>query len=127
MPRLAAAFAAAIATRDRARLIALLDDSIDFRAMTPRRIWEAHTPAGVAAIVLDNWFEEQDHIADVQMGEVEIIVDILRMTYQFDLETPSGEQRVEQTGYYRNLDGKIVWLRILCSGFRPLPEEPPAD
>lgn len=121
MPRLAAAFVAAVATRDRARLAALLDDAVDFRGMTPDRVWEARTPDAVVAVVLDHWFEEQDHVADVHMLDVATIVDTHRMTYHFELETPTGVHEVEQTGYYRSLDDRIVWLRVLCSGFRRMP------
>ena len=37
--------------------------AVDFRAMTPNRVWEAADPAGVEAI-LRQWFEDPDE--DVQ-------------------------------------------------------------
>ena len=39
-------FAQALAAKDRAALIALLADPVDFQALTPRRHWQAVTPGG---------------------------------------------------------------------------------
>src|SRR6478735_3988939 len=48
----------AIAVRDSAGLVALLTDDIDFRGLTPRKAWEATTPAAVADVVLGTWFDD---------------------------------------------------------------------
>ena len=55
----AEALVEAIIARDVARAVALLHPEIDFRAMTPNRIWEADGPAGVED-VLRQWFEDPD-------------------------------------------------------------------
>ena len=60
---LAGALVDAIVARDLARAVALMHPAVDFRAMTPNRVWEAADPAGVEAI-LRQWFEDPDE--DVQ-------------------------------------------------------------
>ncbi|KQY56314.1 hypothetical protein [Nocardioides sp. Root140] len=120
MPRLAAAFTAAITTRDRARLSALFADDIDFRGLTPHRFWEAHTPDEVASVILDHWFEEHDRIVNAHLMDVVTVADTQRMGYLFELETPDGAHVVEQQAYYRTDGERISYLRVLCSGFRPV-------
>ncbi len=41
----------AIVPEDFARAGALLHPEIDFRAMTPKRVWDAEGPAGVEAVL----------------------------------------------------------------------------
>ncbi|WP_067431758.1 hypothetical protein [Nocardioides jensenii] len=120
MPTHAAAFTAAIATRDREKLADLFVADVDFRALTPGRQWEAHTPEEVTAIILDHWFEEQDRVIAVHLLEAATIVDTERMGYRFELETPDGSHLVEQQAYYRTDGDRFTWVRVLCSGFRPV-------
>jgi hypothetical protein len=35
--------------------------------------------------------------------------------------TPDGPHLVEQQAYYSATDGRISWMRVICSGFRPAP------
>jgi len=37
------------------------------------------------------------------------------------VSTPDGPHLVEQQAYYSTTDGRISWMRVLCSGFRPAP------
>ena len=116
-------FVEAIAARDPDALRASLAPDVDFKGLTPRRLWEADSPEGVHDIVLGSWFEEQDRVVavrDVTEGEV---ADTRRIGYRLDLELPDGRYAVEQQAYYREGPDGISHLRIVCSGFRPLTEE----
>ncbi|WBB79749.1 hypothetical protein O7606_27095 [Micromonospora sp. WMMD882] len=115
-------FVRAIAERDRLPLQALLSPDVNFRGLTPGRYWEAGSPAEVAEILFDHWFEETDHIeAITRLERGEDLADVKRVGYRFDVTNDSGPQVVEQQAYYRVSAGRLSYLRILCSGFRPRP------
>ena len=113
-------FAEAIAGRNEDALRALLADDVDFRGLTPRRFWEATSPDEVTEVVFGNWFEEQDRIDAVTvLDEGDDVGDTHRVAYRFDLTTPDGPRVVEQQAYYRDRDDRLVYVRVVCSGFRP--------
>jgi hypothetical protein len=112
-------FVNAIATRDASTLASVLSPGVDFKGLTPGRLWEADSPEGVLEAVLGHWFEEQDEVTavvDVSEGEV---ADTRHIAYRFDLRLPDGPYVVEQQAYYREGPDGISHLRIMCSGFRP--------
>jgi ketosteroid isomerase-like protein len=113
-------FAEAIARKDAAALTALLTPELDFRALTPRKFWEATDPAEVVEIVFGNWFEEQDHIEGVEITEGDPVADTQQVGYRLALSTPDGPHVAEQQAYYRVDGDRISYLRVLCSGFRPV-------
>ncbi|WP_436497932.1 hypothetical protein [Actinokineospora sp. HUAS TT18] len=114
-------FARAIAARDTDAVAALLADDVDFKALTPRRFWEGNSPAEVLDTVFGHWFGESDHIdalAGVESGET--VGDTSRVAYRFHITNPDGTHVVEQQVYYREADDKLAYLRVVCSGYRPL-------
>lgn len=114
-------FAHAIAKKDRSGLAALLTDDVDFLALTPRRMWEAHTPEEVVEVVFGTWFEDHDQIDSMtHCASGEPVADRKHVVYRFDMTTPDGPRVAEQQAYYAETDGKLSYLRILCSGFRPV-------
>ena len=120
----ARAFVAAIAARDEEALRGSLAPDVDFKGLTPRKLWEADSPDGVRDVVLGHWFEEQDRVTavrDVTEGEV---ADTARIGYRLELECPDGPYVAEQQAYYRAGPQGIDYLRIMCSGFRPRVVEP---
>ena len=42
-----------------------------------------------------------------------------RVGYRFRVRNPDGLFEVEQQAYIEERDGRIGWMRVLCSGFRP--------
>jgi hypothetical protein len=48
------------------------------------------------------------------------IADRHRVVYRFRVRRDEDDYVCEQTAYFDEVDGKIVTLRILCSGFLPL-------
>ena len=117
----ASRFASALAAKDTDAMLALLHPEVDFRALTPRRSWEADDPQAVLEIVFGNWFEESDRIEALESVESDVVADRERLRYRLAVSNPEGSFVVEQQGYLTaGEDGRIEWMRLVCSGFRPL-------
>jgi hypothetical protein len=114
-------FARALAAKDFGQVAGLLHPEVDFRGMTPGRFWEATGPAQVVDEVLTCWFEDQDQIEALVGLDTGGFGDRQRVGYRFGVTTPDGYHLVEQQAYYSTTDGRISWMRVLCSGFRPAP------
>jgi hypothetical protein len=94
-------FAQALAKKDMAGLLDVLDSEVDFRGLTPGRFWEASSAkALVDDVLLGAWFEADDHIEsleDVQLGSV---ADRDRVSYLLRVSNPDGLFLVEQQTYF---------------------------
>ena len=112
-------FARALAARDADALLDLLHPEVDFRGMTPNRTWEAGDPAAVVGILLGRWFEPSDEVRAVERVESDAFADRERVGYRFRVTNARGDFLVEQQAYLGERDGRIGWMRVLCSGFRP--------
>ena len=117
---LGAQFARALAAKDFDGLRELMDPEIDFRGMTPRRSWDAHGPDEVIAAVLQVWFGETDEIEALEQLETDAFADRERVGYRFSVRNPEGRFLVEQQAYLAASGGRIGWMRVMCSGFRPV-------
>lgn len=115
-----AEFAEALAAKDYDRLRGLLAPGIDFRGLTPNRVWEATDPDDVITTVLQQWFEDSDEIESLERVETDSIADRERVGYRFRVRNEDGPQVVEQQAYLAATDGRITWMRVVCSGFRPV-------
>jgi hypothetical protein len=114
------AFAEALAAKDFDAIAALLHQEIDFRGLTPRRNWEADNPQGVIQGILRQWFEDEDHIEELVATESDAFANVERVGYRFRVRTEGTLYEVEQQAYLEERDGRIGWMRVLCSGYRPL-------
>jgi hypothetical protein len=117
---LGSAFANALAKKDFDALANLLHPEIDFRGLTPRRNWEAGNPGDVIQGILCQWFEDSDDIEALVHVETDSFADRERVGYRFRVRNPDGLYAVEQQAYLEERDGKIGWMRAVCSGFRPI-------
>ncbi len=113
-------FARALANKDSHRLLDLMHPAIDFRAMTPSQTWEATSPDDALSIILGKWFEETDEIEALEGLESDSFADRERVGYRFSVSNAEGRFLVEQQAYISELDGLIGWMRVLCSGYRPV-------
>lgn len=120
-PALASAFAAAIVDKDHAALRSLLSPDVDFRAMTPEHVWFPPGPDGVVDSVAE-WFGPEDEILAVEYLETATFADCQRVGYRLLVGNTDGQHLVEQQVYLRGNDGRIGWLRVLCSGYRLITE-----
>ena len=114
-------FARAIAEKDAPALLGLLAPQIDFRAMTPFRFWEADTAVDVVDnVILGKWFKPTDEIVAIEAIEQGAVADRERVAYRFRVNNPDGPCLIEQQAYLGGENDTITWLRIMCSGYRPL-------
>jgi hypothetical protein len=70
--------------------------------------------------VLSQWFDESDDIQALERLESDAFADRERVGYRFSVRNPEGLFMVEQQAYLSARDGRIGWMRVLCSGFRPI-------
>ena len=112
-------FARALAVKDFDRILGLMHPEIDFRGMTPNRTWEPGDADAVISDVLRHWFEDSDEILALEQVESDSFADRERVGYRFSVRNPDGDFVVDQQAYLSARDGRIGWMRVLCSGFRP--------
>jgi hypothetical protein len=117
---LGAEFATALAAKDFDQVLELMHPEIDFAGMTPSRSWGAGDPAAVVSQVLRQWFEDSDEIEALEHLETDAFADRERVGYRFSVRNPDGSFLVEQQAYLSERDGRIGWMRVVCSGFRPV-------
>ena len=116
---LGADFARAFCDKDSARVQELLHPEIDFRGLTPNRFWEASNPEAVVQILFGDWLEDEDQVDGIEGIEGDTVADRERVGYRFTVKNPEGRFVVEQQAYLSTREGRIDWMRVLCSGFRP--------
>ena len=112
-------FARALAAKEYDRLTELLHPELDFRGVTPRKSWEAPDAAGFVDDVVQQWFGDAQ-IEGIEHLETDAFADRERVTYRFRAHKPDGTYVVEQTAYLGERDGRIGFMRIACSGYRPV-------
>ena len=98
----------------------LLATPVTFRAVTPRRFWDAETAVGVADVILGRWFGPDKQVTDITSLATDCVGDVKKVSYRLAVDLESGPSVIEQVVYYTEADGKIVDLRLVCSGFRPV-------
>jgi len=118
---LANALTDAIVARDVSRAVALLHPEINFRAMTPNKIWEASSPAEVEA-VFRTWLEDPDEeLESIEATQPVALLSTVRTGWLVHISDSRGPHLFEQQAYVRERDGQIAWMRVICSGWIPLP------
>jgi ketosteroid isomerase-like protein len=117
---LGAAFADAVASKDYARMADLLHPEVDFRALTPNRFWQANDPDTVIEEILKAWIEPDEHVEELISVETDTVSDRERVGYRYRLRTSDGSFLAEQQAFLRERDGRIDWVRLVCSGSRPV-------
>jgi hypothetical protein len=116
-----ARLAKAVATKDAAALLDVLAPDVDFRAMTPMRFWEAGSAREVVDDVLfGTWFAPTDRIDALDDLQTGAVADRDRVAYRLQVSNEEGTFLVEQQAYFAVEDDRITWLRIMCSGYRPV-------
>jgi hypothetical protein len=70
------------------------------------------------ADVLQRWLEDSDHVDEVVAIETDEFADRQRVAYRLRGHNDGGPFVVEQQAYFTERDGRIDWMRVLCSGFR---------
>jgi hypothetical protein len=103
-------FVDAILAQDLPRACSVLHADIDFRAMTPNRVWEANGPAGVEK-VLRAWFEHPERdVERVDATEPVSVEDTLRVGWRVYGSDTNGPFIYEQQAYLREVVRDLVEL-----------------
>ena len=88
---------------------------MDFRALTPGRVWETASPdALVNDVILGSWFEPGDVIKRVESVQAGHVGSRIRIGYRLRVTSDGGSYIVEQQAFLDLTDSKITWMRILC-------------
>lgn len=119
---IAADFAKAIAAGDRSSLMRLLASDVQFRALTPARVWETDSAEVAIDTMLGAWFGGERHIDSIQSLETGTTGDVVRVGYRFRATTPAGRAIVEQQAYLAVADNTITSVRIVCSGYHSVTD-----
>jgi hypothetical protein len=117
---LGAEFARAFAGKDSARMRELLHPEVDFKGLTPSRSWEASGADAVIDILFGSWLEDTDKVEGLEAIEDDAVADRDRVGYRCSVTNPDGRFVFEQQAYLSGRDGQIDWMRVVCSGFRPV-------
>ena len=117
---LGADFARAFADKDAARIRELLHPEVDFRGLTPSRSWEATGQDAVIDILFGSWLEDKDRVEALEGVQEDAVADRERVGYRCSVTNPDGRFVFEQQAYLSARDGQIDWMRVVCSGFRPV-------
>jgi hypothetical protein len=112
-------FAKAFAGKDGNRVRELVHPEIDFKGLTPSRNWEASDVETLVSILFDDWLADKDEVDALERVETDSFADRERVGYRLAVQNPDGRHLVEQQAYLEERDGKIGWMRVVCSGFRP--------
>ncbi len=111
----------ALAAQDAPRLRALFATPLTFRAVTPRRFWDAETAVEVVDdIMLGTWFGSGVTVTGIDELESDEVADVHKVRYRLSVERDAGRAVLEQVAYYSVSDGLISDIRLVCSGFRPV-------
>ena len=113
-------FAHAFAAKDADRIRELVHPEIDFRALTPNRHWEASDQDKLVSMLFDEWLEDSDEVRGIESVESESFADRERVGYRLAVRCLDGNFLVEQQAYIGERDGTIGWMRVVCSGWRPI-------
>lgn len=109
----------AIVDLDFERIRGLLDPDIDFRGMTPKKVWEADGPAEVES-AMRQWFQNPvREVEAVEATEPTRVHDTWRVGWLVSGHEADEAFSFEQQAYVRENEGRIVWLRVMCTGPRP--------
>jgi hypothetical protein len=115
-------FARALAAKDTGALCALLADPVDFQALTPGRHWQASTARqAVEEIILAWWFGVGDDITELCSVTSGRVLDREHVAYRVRVRREGRDYLVEQQAYYCTEGPRITWMRVLCSGYQPVP------
>ncbi|GAB4335165.1 MAG: hypothetical protein Kow0010_22530 [Dehalococcoidia bacterium] len=118
----ATAFLSRLAARDFDALGAMFSDTARMRALLPGGPIEV-LGGSAAGKTFAKWYGTNEEF-EVLATSYDTIADRLKMTWRCRLrwEGETFSRMIEQQAYAKVVDGRIVVLDLVCSGFRPVPE-----
>ncbi len=114
-------FVSALAARDFNALEQLFMLKASFRSLVPSGERFGST-ASAAVGWLRDWFGDEDTI-EVIRSATEMLHDVLSLRYRLRTHNKQdGWQIIQQDAYCEIQDGRILGMRLVCSGFHPDPD-----
>jgi hypothetical protein len=115
-------YAHALAAKDRDSLVGAIASPVDFQALTPGRHWQADRAEQIVdEFVLGRWFGPDDDILDLTSVESHVVSERQHVAYRLRVRRDRGLYLVEQQMYYDlDTDGRMTYVRLLCSGYCPV-------
>jgi hypothetical protein len=114
-------FAKAVAARSDETLKELLAEKVDFRGMTPDRVWEASTADEVVDdILLGEWFPEGLTLQGLDSLGTSMIGERERVGCRVHVGDDDGSYEAELQAFFTVTDDRITWLRMMSSGLEPV-------
>lgn len=108
-----------LSAQDPTRLRALFATPLTFRAVTPRRFWDADSAVeAVDDVLLGAWFHSGRVVTEITSLTCGMVGDVHHVSYRMSVMTEVGPTVVEQTAYYSVSGGQISDIRLVCSGFQ---------
>lgn len=90
--------------------------------MTPGKFWEANDASAIVdETMLGTWFDPERLITEVLAVDTDSLGSLDRVGYRFKVSRPDGEFTDGQQAYHETQGEQISWLRIMCTGFIPVP------
>lgn len=115
----------ALAERDFDRIGKLLHPHMRFRGLIPPAVREG-TTAEEALSWLSQWFGDAE-VFDLTQRSVDLVVDRLHLAYRARVHYPDERYEVAQHLYCIIEDEVITDIALLCSGFRPVANQPAVE
>ena len=110
---------AAIAKRDRDGLRLLLADDVDFKGLTPKRVWDGRDARTRSTRSSSTTGSRRTSASPPSPCSRPGTSPASTASATAARSTPrNGPRVVEQQAYYKVKDDRIVHMRIVCSGFR---------
>lgn len=116
-PSLGTELVHAIAAQDAGALRGLPSTPVTFRAVTPRRFWDAETAVDVAEVIVGAWFGPDKQVTNIISLATDIVGDVQMVSYRLSVDLESGPSVIEQVVYYTSTDDHIR----SASGVQRLP------
>ena len=120
---LAAGFVTSLARKDYDALGRLLVEDLRFRLLLPSGP-TADSAASAAVARIASWFADADAI-EVEDSATDEVGGRPALTYRLRVHRASGWNLIEQHLMLDVADGRISAIDLLCSGFRPIPDDNP--
>lgn len=109
----------ALATSDFDAARGLLDDDVEFVAVTPAGVFQA-AEADTTIGILSNWYP-QGGVDGLEIRASEPFHSRHRLSFRVTWRDPRDRALVfEQHAYYDTKDGQIVRVHLVCSGDHPV-------
>ena len=106
----------------RRALRAVLADAIDFQALTPRTaLVGQHARRGRRRDRARHVVRPRGRHRGAGVADPGRVPGREHVSYLLRVRNDDGEHLVEQQAYYNTDGAQISWMRVLCSGYQPLP------